>query len=156
LASFLSTGTRDADFSTAILHPPTEPLPARQGCRREVVSVHPKDILGRLGEEIAVKHLRAAGYAVVARNWRCDVGEIDIVARERDTLVVCEVKTRSGVGFGTPLEAVTDDKAARLRRLASRYVDAQRRRPKRVRVDVIGVLCRPDEAPVVDHVRGAA
>jgi putative endonuclease len=118
--------------------------------------MHTKDMLGKFGEAVAVKHLKAAGFEVISRNWRCDLGEIDIVARERDTLVVCEVKTRSGNGFGTPLEAVTREKAARLRSLASRYLEYHDLRVKRVRIDVIGILCKPDEAPTIDHLQGAA
>ena len=69
--------------------------------------VRAKDALGRYGEDVAARHLLSEGFVVLDRNWRCDVGEIDIVARDGDTLVVCEVKTRSGTGFGSPLEAVT-------------------------------------------------
>ena len=72
--------------------------------------------LGRYGEEVAAEHLVAAGLTIVARNWRCREGEVDIVALDGDVLVMCEVKTRRGVGFGTPLDAVTPAKAARLRR----------------------------------------
>lgn len=118
--------------------------------------MHTKDMLGKFGEAVAVKHLKAAGYEVISRNWRCDLGEIDIVARDRDTLVVCEVKTRSGTGYGSPLEAVTRDKAARLRTLASRYLDHHNPRIKKVRVDVIGVLCKPEEAPTIHHLQDAA
>ena len=64
-----------------------------------------KILIGRCGEDEAVRHLQAAGYVVLGRNWRCELGEIDIVARDGDVLVICEVKTRSGLGFGTPLEA---------------------------------------------------
>ena len=79
-----------------------------------------KDALGAYGERVAAAHLVAAGMTVLDRNWRCPIGEIDIVARDGDVLVVCEVKTRRGDGFGHPLEAVTARKAARLRRLAAR------------------------------------
>ena len=78
-----------------------------------------KDGLGRYGEDVAARHLVEQGIIVLDRNWRCELGEIDIVGRDGDVLVVCEVKTRSGTSFGTPLEAVTRTKAARLRRLAA-------------------------------------
>jgi putative endonuclease len=122
--------------------------------------------LGRYGEDVAARHLVAAGLSVLARNWRCREGEVDIVAREGDVLVVCEVKTRRGVGYGTPLDAVTPAKAARLRRLAVRWLAAQRvgvaegstpefDRYSEVRFDVVSVL-RPLTGPtVVEHVRGA-
>ena len=114
-----------------------------------------KDALGRHGEDIAARHLTSVGMVVLDRNWRCEAGELDIVARDGDTLVVCEVKTRSGTAYGSPLEAVTDDKAARLRRLAARWLSEHRVRPAGVRIDLVGVL-RPGRGPaVVHHVRGA-
>ncbi len=122
--------------------------------------------LGRYGENVAASHLVAAGLTVVARNWRCREGEVDIVALEGDVLVMCEVKTRRGVGFGTPLDAITPAKAARLRRLALRWLADQRAsvpegsaselaRYAEVRFDVVSVL-RPLSGPTtVEHLRGA-
>jgi putative endonuclease len=100
---------------------------------------------------------------VLERNWRCREGEIDIVAREGDVLVVCEVKTRRGVAFGTPLEAVTPAKAARLRRLTARWLAATRESRAAdgvggfadIRFDVVGVLLPRAGAPTVEHLRGA-
>ena len=66
-----------------------------------------KDELGRLGERLAAEYLQQAGMRILDRNWRCAEGELDIVAAERRVLVACEVKTRSGLGFGSPLEAVS-------------------------------------------------
>ena len=117
--------------------------------------MRPKDALGRHGEDVAAGHLASLGMVVLDRNWRCDIGELDIVARDGDTLVVCEVKTRSGTGYGTPLEAVTREKVTRLRRLAGRWLSDHDVRPAGVRIDVVGVL-RPARGPaVVKHVRGA-
>ena len=122
--------------------------------------------LGRYGEDVAARHLVAAGLTLLARNWRCRDGEVDIVAREGDVLVVCEVKTRRDVGFGTPLDAVTPAKAVRLRRLAARWLADQRDSVAEgaaaesggyaeIRFDVISVL-RPRTGPaVVEHLRGA-
>src|SRR5262249_60354255 len=81
-----------------------------------------KDKLGREGEQVAAEYLERAGLRVLDRNWRCADGEIDIVAAERQVVVVCEGKTRSGTRFGTPLEAITRHKQARLRRPAARWV----------------------------------
>lgn len=114
-----------------------------------------KDALGRHGEEVAARHLATLGMVVLDRNWRCDIGELDIVARDGDTLVVCEVKTRSGTDYGSPLEAVTEAKAARLRRLAGRWLHDHGVRPAGVRIDVVGVLRRSRGPAVVHHVRGA-
>ncbi len=111
--------------------------------------------LGNYGERIAADRLVAAGMTILDRNWRCPEGEIDIVARDGDVLVVCEVKTRRSTAFGGPLEAITPIKAQRLRRLAACWLRAHDVHPAEIRIDVIGVL-RPDRGPAeVDHVRGA-
>ena len=83
----------------------------------------------------------ANGYEVVARNWRCPEGEIDLIVRRGRTLVFCEVKTRSSEAFGSPAEAVGRVKQARLRRLAARFLDQDAsRRPSLIRFDVAAVL----------------
>ena len=110
--------------------------------------------LGRYGEDLAARYLREQGLEVVERNWRCEHGEVDIVARQGGCLVVCEVKTRRGTGFGDPVEAVTVAKALRLRRLAAAYVRVRGLHPAQVRIDVVGVLCVPGRAPVLSHVAG--
>ena len=113
-----------------------------------------KDILGRRGEQLAVEHLQRAGLRILDRNWRCADGEIDIVAAERRALVVCEVKTRSGVKYGTPLEAITRQKRNRLRRLAIRWLVAHGILFDEIRIDVVGVLRSESGEFSVDHVRG--
>ncbi|MBM6404748.1 YraN family protein [Phycicoccus sp. CSK15P-2] len=110
--------------------------------------------LGRYGETLAARYLRDRGLEVLERNWRCEHGEIDIVARDGACLVVCEVKTRRGTAYGDPVEAVTVAKALRLRRLAAAYVAARGVRPEQVRVDVVGVLCVRGRVPEVRHVVG--
>lgn len=118
--------------------------------------VRAKDALGAYGERVAEAHLRAAGMTVLDRNWRCALGEIDIVARDGDVLVFCEVKTRSSVALGHPLEAVTARKAQRLRRLAAAWIRARQVHPAEVRIDLVGVL-RTRRGPAgVEHVRGVA
>jgi putative endonuclease len=120
-----------------------------------VVCVRASDALGKYGEDLAVEQLTAAGCEIVARNWRCREGEIDVLARDGSALVVCEVKTRAGVGFGTPLESVTPVKLARLRRLAVRWlVENKPHWVHDIRVDVIGVLYPPGGVPTVEHLRG--
>ncbi len=88
-----------------------------------------KDAVGRYGERVAERFLVDSGLVILERNWRCSLGEIDIVARDGDCLVVCEVKTRSSTAYGHSLEAVSWRKAARLRRLAMAWVDARGVRP---------------------------
>jgi putative endonuclease len=78
--------------------------------------------LGARGEDRAADWYRAAGYDVVARNWRCAEGELDLVVERPGELVFCEVKTRSSDRFGVPAEAVTIAKQRRLRMLAARFL----------------------------------
>ncbi|HEX2177146.1 MAG TPA: YraN family protein [Nocardioidaceae bacterium] len=115
-----------------------------------------RSAVGRYGEDVAARHLADAGMEVLARNWRCDLGEVDVVARDGDTLVICEVKTRCGLDYGTPLEAVTVRKMARLRRLAARWLAESGHHPPQVRIDVVSVLLRGRGAALVEHLRGVA
>src|SRR3954449_12785900 len=114
-----------------------------------------KDAVGRYGEDVAARHLSEAGLRIVARNWRCAEGEIDIVAVERGALVFCEVKTRTGLGFGTPAEAITRRKADRLRRLALLWLQDHPAFGADIRFDVVSVLRSERGAAVVEHVRAA-
>ena len=115
-----------------------------------------KDTVGRYGEDVAARHLSEQGYVVLQRNWRCELGEIDIVARDGDCLVVCEVKTRRSDAFGSPFEAVTPRKVARLRRLTARWLAESGLHPPHVRIDVVAVR-RPLTGPAqVEHVRAVA
>jgi putative endonuclease len=96
--------------------------------------------LGGFGEKLAAAHYRGHGYAVLERNWRCRMGEIDLICARGATLVVCEVKARTGPAHGHPFEAVTGPKQRRLRRLAAVYLRQQGRRWPEVRFDVVSVL----------------
>jgi putative endonuclease len=120
----------------------------------EVVNVNAKDALGQQGEQLAAEYLQRAGFRILARNWRCAEGEIDIVAADRRTLVACEVKTRSGTRYGTPLEAVTRKKRSRLRRLAVCWVLANGVLFDEVRVDVVEVLKEERGNFAIEHIRG--
>lgn len=110
--------------------------------------------LGRWGERIAERYLTAQGLTVLARNWRCRLGEIDLVLREDDTLVVCEVKTRRSTDFGHPLAAVDDTKAARLGALAVLWADEHGLDRVPVRLDLVGVLMPVGDEVQIEHVRG--
>ena len=82
----------------------------------------PRRGLGRLGEEAALRRYLRAGYREVARNWRCSIGEIDLVVGRGGELVFCEVKTRRGGGLDPPFESVTAPKQRRVRRLAEAFL----------------------------------
>ena len=114
-----------------------------------------KDGVGKYGERVALRHLEDAGFEILARNWRCPDGEIDIVARDREVIVICEVKTRSGLGYGLPAEAITRKKADRLRRLAGRWLSEHPAGGADVRFDVVSVVCAQRGAAVVEHLRAA-
>jgi putative endonuclease len=98
--------------------------------------------VGDAGETAVAAWYRARGYDIVARNWRVREGEIDVIARNASTLVFCEVKTRRSTAFGSPAEAVTYRKQARLRVLATRWLAEHRARAHDIRFDVAEV--RPD------------
>ncbi len=114
--------------------------------------------LGRYGEKVAARLLTEAGMTVLARNWRCGrTGEIDIVARDGDTVVVCEVKTRREGLFEHPMAAVTPTKADRLRRLAECWLERHGGPPPGgVRIDLVGVVLPRRGAPLVEHAQGVA
>ncbi len=114
--------------------------------------------IGKYGEDLAARRLADTGMTILERNWRSGrSGEIDIVARDGDALVVCEVKTRSGGGYEHPMAAVTPEKAARLRALAERWIQTHGGAPPGgVRIDLVGVLLPRRGAPRVEHARGVA
>ena len=115
-----------------------------------------KQAIGRFGERVAARHLQNLGMAILATNWTCKYGEVDIVARDGATLVICEVKTRTGTTHGTGLEAVTGQKATRLRRLAAYWLEVHEVQTEAVRIEVVSVLVPPRGAPQVERVVGVA
>ena len=94
---------------------------------------------GRVGEDAALDVYRRRGYRLIARNWRCRVGELDLVLARDDLLVFCEVKTRRGSAFGAGYEAVTARKCAKLRAVAEAFLLARGARPSALRFDVASV-----------------
>lgn len=112
-------------------------------------------LVGAHGERLAARYLTDLGMVVLDRNWRSAAGEIDIVARDGEALVICEVKTRRRPTFGTPAEAIGPRKVARLRRLAAEWLAETRLRPREVRFDVIEVTATRSRPPRVRHVTGA-
>jgi putative endonuclease len=113
-----------------------------------------KDKLGRAGEDRAVEHLSLTGYVIIERNWRCRIGEIDIIATRGEWLVFVEVKTRSTTTCGHPFEAVTTRKLQRMRRLAAAWCDEKNARGRRLRLDVIAVFAPPCGTAVIEHLEG--
>lgn len=114
-----------------------------------------RQALGAYGEKVAAEHLQDQGLVVLDRNWRCPDGEIDLVLRDGDTVVFCEVKTRSGDRFGAPAESITARKVRKLRHLAARWLDETGVHPPTLRFDVVEVLPQRRGAPKVAHTRAA-
>lgn len=110
--------------------------------------------LARAGEDLAARFLAARGWRIVARNVRRREGEIDVIAERGGLLAFVEVKTRRSAMFGSPGEAVTPRKRARIRALARRYLVETRPRATTVRFDVIEVVSGPRD-PVVTHLEDA-
>jgi putative endonuclease len=110
--------------------------------------------IGRHGEQLAAEYLESQGFELLARNWRCARGEIDIVALDGDCLVICEVKTRRSTVCGDALEAVTPSKLARLHQLAGAWLARQERYFPDIRIDVIAVRQPVRGAEVLEHLRG--
>lgn len=98
-----------------------------------------KSDLGLRGEDIAARELKRRGYRIVERRWRSKLGEIDLIARDGETLVVVEVKARSREDYGPPADAVDGVKRKRLVRLAKAYLRARSLGATTVRFDVVGV-----------------
>ncbi len=95
--------------------------------------------LGDWGEKVAAHHLEAQGYKIIGRNWRCQRGEIDLIAQAGETLVFVEVKTRRGRNFGTPEQGVTSHKLRRLLELGQHYLLAHDLDDVDWRIDMVAV-----------------
>lgn len=112
--------------------------------------------LGQRAEALAAAYLEARGYTITARNWRRPEGEIDLVAARGDICVFIEVRSRTGIERGHPLETVTASKRARVLRAARLYLDEERPRADSFRFDVLGVTFSPDDGePEIVHVENA-
>ena len=113
-----------------------------------------KLLLGREGERVAEQFLKRKGYKLVERNYRCPVGEIDLIALDRRVIVFVEVKTRSGHGFGTPSEAVARWKQKKMIQTAMFFLNQKRLHNRDARFDVVGISWSGHE-PVFEHIENA-
>ena len=113
-------------------------------------------VTGRLGETLALEFLLGLRYAIIEKNYRKPFGEVDIIARDRDTLVFIEVKTRQSTVFGTPFEAVDARKQRQLSRVALEYLQTRGRADTPARFDVIAVRLDLDNRPAaIEHLKNA-
>lgn len=100
--------------------------------------------LGKKGEMAAVKHLKRCGYRIIKTNYRCKIGELDIIAQDGDTLVFIEVRTRSSRRYGLAKESVGPVKQKKVRMVASFYIQSLGRPMPKVRFDVVAIYCTPE------------
>jgi putative endonuclease len=111
--------------------------------------------IGERGESIATAYLRGQRFTIVARNFRCKAGEVDIVARDGKTYVFVEVKTRRTLSFGPPQLAVTPFKQRQISKAALSWLAKNRLQDADARFDVIAILLRDHAVPEIDHIRNA-
>ena len=112
--------------------------------------------VGHEGEKAARLHLEKLGYQIIETNYRCSLGEIDIIARDNDTIVITEVRTKTSSVFGMPEESITAEKARRLRRLALYYLQSAYKREVPCRIDLVAVMLNKDNHSVrkLNHIQG--
>ena len=123
--------------------------------RRPDVRLTPRAARGRRAEALACGYLDAQGYDILARNVRFPIGEIDIVAREGQTLCFIEVRSASSVQWGGALASITDRKRQRVIRAAQWYLHTARLQLPETRFDVVAIEWRPAAPPALELVRGA-
>ncbi|WP_328461483.1 YraN family protein [Actinoplanes sp. NBC_00393] len=111
--------------------------------------------VGAYGERLAARHLQEIGLVLLHRNWRCSDGEVDLILRDGDDVVFCEVKTRRTATFGPPAAAIDPRKVRKLRLLAGRWLAQSGVRAEHVRFDVVEVLPQRRGAARVVHIRSA-
>ena len=110
--------------------------------------------MGDLGEEIARRYLARKEYEIVESNYRTRRGELDIITRHADTLVIVEVKLRRGTAYGDPLEAVTPSKQQAIRLITEEYLSERDPDFQILRFDVVGILLRGGR-PEITHIQDA-
>jgi len=110
--------------------------------------------LGKIGEDLAAGYLQNYGYVILGRNWRCARVELDIIARDKNTLIFCEVKTRRSISHGYPSEAITALKLEHIRTAALHWLAQNRNSYSGVRFDLVSVLYGYDESSKISHIKG--
>ncbi len=114
-----------------------------------------KNMLGQAGEEAAVAFLKRQGYHILERNFRNKLGEIDIIAKDDDTVCFIEVKTRRSEMFGSPFEAVTPVKQRKIIHVALSYLQVSGREESKARFDVVAVFLEEEDAPRIEIIKNA-
>ncbi len=113
--------------------------------------------LGRRGEGLANQYLAENGYQIIATNYRCTIGEIDIIAQKDRKVIFVEVRTKSSLRYGTPAESITPAKISKMKRVAEFYLKERlplSGGPIRIRFDFIGITCERDGTHRLEHIKG--
>lgn len=115
----------------------------------------PTKPFGRYGEQLAVNHLQATGYEIITTNWRCSLGEIDIIAQKENILVFVEVRSRHADNTEASFESVNTRKQSKLASLVNEYIDLHKLDDKIWRIDVIGVAIPRSGKAIIEHIEDA-
>ena len=118
------------------------------------MTANANQVLGQEGERLAEQYLKSKGYKLVARNYRCLSGEVDLIVLDRRVIVFVEVKTRTDERFGSPFEAVERRKQQKMIRAAQFFLHEKRLHQRDARFDVVGISW-PAGMPVVEHIENA-
>ena len=114
-----------------------------------------KKQFGESGEDLACRFLEKKGFQILKRNWRYGHGEIDIVAKDKDTLVFLEVKTRRNLEYGPPELAVTKSKQRQVKKMAEAYLYINEITNQECRIDVVAILILDKDTPQINHIENA-
>lgn len=114
--------------------------------------------IGKFGEDIIEKYLKKQGYKILEKNYRYSrLAEIDIIAKEKDTIVFVEVKTRSDLSFGHPFEAISKTKLQHIFQAGLFYLQNTKEKHKNYRIDVVAVVGKPEEkSPKIEHLKNVS
>ncbi|MBI1280187.1 MAG: YraN family protein [Anaerolineaceae bacterium] len=115
----------------------------------------PTQPFGRYGEQLVAKYLENGGFQIVETNWRCSLGEIDIVSRKANILIFIEVRSRHAENTEASFESINKRKRAKLAALANEYIDAHQLDNVEWRIDVIGVAIPRSGKAIIEHVEDA-
>ena len=111
-----------------------------------MLNIHQK--FGEKGEFLAVRYLKKNGYKILEQNYRTPLGEIDIIAKEKDTIVFVEVKSRKSIRFGSPKWAVTAKKQRKISMVALHYLKTKKQTDAKARFDVVSVISNQDDSQI--------
>ncbi len=114
-----------------------------------------KKSFGEKGEELAAEYLKSLGYEIIQRNYRFGHGEIDIIAKDKETLVFVEVKTRENLKFGPPELAITKKKQRQIKKIGEAYLYENNISDTQCRIDVIAILMERNKQPKLNHIINA-